>query len=65
MQFTKQDARKMLYRFAGIYTLVSIFYDILNASGVAGFDQHPSYFTAIAYTLILYFADLFKLDTAR
>lgn len=55
----------MLYRFAGIYTLVSIFYDVLNACGVAGFDQHPTYFTAIAYTLILYFADLFKLDTAQ
>ncbi|MBU6342913.1 MAG: hypothetical protein KGS48_15575 [Bacteroidetes bacterium] len=64
MQFTKQDARKMLYRFAGIYTLVSIVYDVLNAWGIAGFEQHPSYFTAMIYTLILYFADLFKLQTA-
>jgi hypothetical protein len=65
MQFTKQDARTMLYRFAAIYTLVSIIYDVLNACGVEGLDLHPRYFPAIAYTLIMYFADFFKLDTAR
>ena len=55
MQFTTQDARTMLFRFAGIFTLVSIFYDVLNMSGVEGFDTHPRYFPAIAFAVFMYF----------
>jgi hypothetical protein len=65
MQFTKQDARMMLYRFAGTFTLVSIIYDVLNAFGIEGFDLHPRYFPAIAIAVSMYFFDRSRLVTAR
>jgi hypothetical protein len=65
MQFTTQDARTMLFRFAGTFTLVSIFYDVLNMSGVEGFDTHPRYFPAIAFAVFMYFVDRSRLVAAR
>lgn len=65
MQFTTQDARTMLFRFAGIFTLVSIFYDVLNMSGIEGFDMHPRYFPAITFAVVMYFADRSRLVAAR
>jgi hypothetical protein len=55
----------MLFRFAGTFTLVSIIYDVLNMSGVEGFDTHPRYFPAIAFAVFMYFVDRSRLVAAR